>query len=277
MWTLLTSWFTVAVVVPVLITIGLGVLSMNPPEYIIAYICFTVTALLLLARTGWWLAFEQSGSKVQVVLFAFVILGSISALWSISMKWVKEREHNFLTPTSKTEQPPAEKRSAAPVAFKKHIPQLVPPSKQTEQGMSKSIVLPQENRFPLVDVELERVKAEDSEVQFAYDIFVHNKSNVTISQIHILRMINPEKNKQRIAVHERPQTKLAPFQEQINVLSPDERRKIRRERSPSYEYAVVSVIYGDDSGKRYKCIFEGDRDGLRLTDKSLIATNSSQK
>lgn len=30
-----------------------------------------------------------------------------------------------------------------------------------------------------------------------------------------------------------------------------------------YEYTRLTVIYKDDTGKQYKSIFEGDRDGLK--------------
>jgi hypothetical protein len=138
-----------------------------------------------------------------------------------------------------------------------------------------------ESRIPLVDLELVRVKAAPEfaqfQVQFAYDIFLHNKSNVTMSNIRILRVIVPDKNKQKIAIHQQPQSKLSPLQKQINVLGPGESKKIHREHSPSYEYMILTVTYQDDSDKPYRCIFEGDRDGLHLKIKSPITIEKSKK
>ena len=107
MWNVLTNWITVAVVVPILITIGIGVLSMTPPEFTTAHICFTLSAAILMARLGWWLAFEQSESKFQLFLFAFIIFGIIGCLWLFSMKWITQREQKFITSTSIKEQKPA--------------------------------------------------------------------------------------------------------------------------------------------------------------------------
>jgi hypothetical protein len=42
MWSVLFAWYTVAIVVPVLMGIGVGVLSMTPPHYTIAKTCFTL-------------------------------------------------------------------------------------------------------------------------------------------------------------------------------------------------------------------------------------------
>ena len=138
-----------------------------------------------------------------------------------------------------------------------------------------------ESRIPLVDLELERVKAAPEfaqfQVQFAYDILLHNKSDVAISNIRIMRVIDPEKNKQKIAIHQQPQSKLSTFQKQINVLGAREGKKVHREHSPSYEYMLFTVTYQDDSGKRFRCIFEGDRDGLNLKPKSIITIEKSKR
>ncbi len=124
-----------------------------------------------------------------------------------------------------------------------------------------------ENRIPLIDIKFERVKAEKDfshlEIQFAYDIYIHNKSSVSISNIRIQRLINPNKNKQKLALHG-PSPKLRPFDKTVNVLAPGDREKIYREHLSSYEYTIFVVYYRDDSGNRYKCSFEGDRDGLRM-------------
>jgi hypothetical protein len=127
---------------------------------------------------------------------------------------------------------------------------------------------------PLVDLELVRVQATQDfaqfPVQFAYDIFLHNKSNVPICNIEIMRVLDRDKNKQKIAVHNQSHSNLSPFQRHFNVIGPGEILKVHREHSPSYEYMVVTITYQDASDNRFKSVFEGDRDSLRLKTKFHI-------
>lgn len=138
----------------------------------------------------------------------------------------------------------------------------------------KTIQAPSAISIPLVDLELKRVEAPPElshlKVEFAYDIMLHNKSSEPISHIVINRQINPNKNKQKITVHQPSQSQLKPFQKKINVLGPNEHNKIHREHSPSYEYTELTVIYQDATGKRYKCSFEGDRDGVNIKNNCAI-------
>jgi hypothetical protein len=131
-----------------------------------------------------------------------------------------------------------------------------------------------ETQFPLVDIEFVRVKAEPPfeqfKVGFAYDIFLHNKSNTVLSGISIIRMIDLEKNRQKIMGQAGSPLKLRPFDKRINVLSPNERKLLYREMSESYEYMIVRVVYDSDSGNKFQCVFEGDRDGLILKNKQQI-------
>jgi len=128
--------------------------------------------------------------------------------------------------------------------------------------------------FPIVDIELARVKASPEfaqfEIQFAYDIVLHNKSSAAISNIRIVRSIVPDKNRQKILVHQTVQQKLKPFQKTINVIGPAEAGKIYREHSHSYEFMHLTVTYKDQYDRLFKCTFEGDRDGLHLTNKEMI-------
>ena len=128
--------------------------------------------------------------------------------------------------------------------------------------------------IPLVDIQLSRVTASPEfaqfEIQFAYDIVLHNKSNAAISNINIVRTIISDKNRQKIAVHQPTLQKLQSFQKAINVLGPEERSKIYREHSPSYEFMRINVMYEDQYDKLFRCTFEGDRDGMRLTKKEIL-------
>lgn len=86
----LFGWIVLGSVVTVFIGVGFSVLSMTPPHYMLAQISFTLSALLLLCRTGWWIAFEQSGEvgKSERGLTAFCLLGLIGMAWVISVTWV---------------------------------------------------------------------------------------------------------------------------------------------------------------------------------------------
>jgi hypothetical protein len=132
----------------------------------------------------------------------------------------------------------------------------------------------QETGIPLVDIEFVRVKASPEfaqfEIQFAYDIILHNKSNAAISNIHVLRTIIPDKNMQKMAVHQPAQLKLKPFQKTINALGPAESTKIYREHSSSYEFIRLTVTYNNQYDKAFRSTFEGDRDGLCLMGKERI-------
>jgi hypothetical protein len=92
MWGALFNWVTVSIVVTVLIGIGVGVLSMAPPHYIIAQFCFSLAGLLLLSRTAWWIAFEQSANTNawQRGLFVVIVFGAIGFIWLRSIEWVQE-------------------------------------------------------------------------------------------------------------------------------------------------------------------------------------------
>jgi len=177
------------------------------------------------------------------IVFAGMIVGGIAA----GLAW----QH-----TSKHTSPAIIKDDPKPDIESENIKNF------TETDKPK-LDVPQEKHFPFIDIELEEVN------EYSYDIFVHNKSNVALSQIVISRMVNPEKNKQKIAVRgDTP--KLRSLQKTISVLASGEKKKIHREHIPSWEYAIFIVHYRDDTDKQYRCIFEGDKSGLRLTEKSLI-------
>ena len=83
LWSIFGSWITVGIVVPVLIGIGVGVMSMSPPDFMIAKASFSVAALVLAARVAWWLGMELPANitRTHVVIFAFAVFGGIGALW----------------------------------------------------------------------------------------------------------------------------------------------------------------------------------------------------
>jgi len=143
-----------------------------------------------------------------------------------------------------------------------------------EKWISGGKLKTQEAGIPLVDIQLSRVTASPEfaqfEIQFAYDIVLHNKSNAAISNVNIVRTIILDRNRQKIAVHQPALQKLNSFQKTISVLGPAESSKIYREHSPSYEFMRVNVTYEDQHDKLFRCTFEGDRDGVRLTNKKTL-------
>ena len=92
MWGVLVSWTFISIVAVALVGIGVGVLSMNPPHYQIAQVCFSVSAALLIVRSGWWIAFEQPAtvSPFNRIMFTLVVFGAIGVLWEESVRWVSD-------------------------------------------------------------------------------------------------------------------------------------------------------------------------------------------
>jgi hypothetical protein len=113
MWHGLTFWGALALALGFF---GFGASRMNTDQ-LLAKTCFTLSAIILLARFGWWLAFELHTSTSRLVFYAFIIFGIIGSLWLISIKWVDHQ------PISQPKQPTAEE-IAAEIA--KRIPKLTP-------------------------------------------------------------------------------------------------------------------------------------------------------
>lgn len=114
---------------------------------------------------------------------------------------------------------------------------------------------------PLIDIEL--LTTMRDEHNFAYEIIVHNKSNVPISGIVILRRVLAKRT-QKMAVHQEPRIKLKSQSWKINALKAGESKKIHTERSESYQQATFDITYLDEYHNRYIAGFVGDRDGLSL-------------
>lgn len=98
------------------------------------------------------------------------------------------------------------------------------PNSESSKIAPNPVAVQKPTSIPLIDLELERVKGPKDfatfKIQFAYDIFLQNKSNVPISHIQVSRSVDHQKNRQKIAVHHNAQTKIAPFHKKINVLAP---------------------------------------------------------
>ncbi len=93
LWQVLASWFTIAAVVPILVGVGFSVMSMSPPDFVIAKVSFCLAAAILSLRIAWWLAMERppQASHANTVLFATVVFAAIGGLWIASLLWVDGR------------------------------------------------------------------------------------------------------------------------------------------------------------------------------------------
>jgi len=74
-----------------LVGAGFAVLSMTPPQYTLAQVFFSLSALFLIVRTGWWVVFESNHQSelMQPALFCFVIFGGAGVLWYGGVHWVQ--------------------------------------------------------------------------------------------------------------------------------------------------------------------------------------------
>ncbi len=91
MWGDLFSWTVVGILVPILIGVGVGVMSMTPPEYWVARVCFTVACILLSAKIGIWLIISES-SLAQRTIMVFVLFGIIAVGWVETLRWVENKK-----------------------------------------------------------------------------------------------------------------------------------------------------------------------------------------
>jgi hypothetical protein len=116
LWAALGSWVTVGVIVPVVISIGVGVMSLSPPEFMIARAAFCISALILAARVTWWLGVEiPNGTSLWLAaVVAFVIFGALGSLLVGSLSWISARKvHIESTQAPPLVSPPAARKEAA--------------------------------------------------------------------------------------------------------------------------------------------------------------------
>jgi hypothetical protein len=69
---------------------------------------FSVSAAFLIARSGWWIVFEQL-STVDLchrVAFTVVVLGAIGALWEESIRWVNGLQPPLQSGAQPDDKPP---------------------------------------------------------------------------------------------------------------------------------------------------------------------------
>ena len=88
MWNLLLSWAVVAVLAPLAFTAGVSVLSMTPPEFRTARRWFWVSALLVLAGTGAWVA----GGLAERWLLGVVVSVAVGIGLAFTLRWVNRKQ-----------------------------------------------------------------------------------------------------------------------------------------------------------------------------------------
>jgi hypothetical protein len=91
MWETVSSWTVVSVVVPLLVGVGVSVMSMTPPEFWVARACFAVSACVFLGKVAPWLAAVNVGG-VERLLLTFLIFGVVGVGWAGAWRWVNMRE-----------------------------------------------------------------------------------------------------------------------------------------------------------------------------------------
>lgn len=91
MWKSVHGWPVIGAAFAVLVGIGVGVLSMTPPDFTISRVGFTAAASILSMKILHWLlrALSPKRERVVVGLVAFVLIG---IAWTWSWRWVNHRE-----------------------------------------------------------------------------------------------------------------------------------------------------------------------------------------
>jgi hypothetical protein len=88
---LLFSWTVVGVVSVLVLGVGFGVMSMSPPAFLMAKMCFTAAAIIFMARVGFWLASTSAPTFERLVL-TLLICGIGGTCWVELLRWVDGRE-----------------------------------------------------------------------------------------------------------------------------------------------------------------------------------------
>lgn len=101
---ILFGWTVVGAIVLALIGVGVGVMSMRPPEFGIAKACLTGAAILLWVRLVAWFI-ETDASRLERFVTAFLLFGLVGVGWVESWKWVNRRQPVEASPIKPTDAP----------------------------------------------------------------------------------------------------------------------------------------------------------------------------
>jgi len=112
MWNTFSDWYFVVPLILAIIALGVGLMSTSPPEFLVARLCFSVAAVMLLIRIAITLISLKSSTLARVFL-SFFIFGLVGLAWVESLRWIESKERLMLqgelTPDNKpTPQNPAQ-------------------------------------------------------------------------------------------------------------------------------------------------------------------------
>ena len=90
--------WVISVAVPLLIGIGVGLMSTAPPEFTAAKVCFTLSATVWIVGVSWWLLSLEVRDVWRIVA-VFFVFGCVGASWAASWKWVDTRSNSRINAT----------------------------------------------------------------------------------------------------------------------------------------------------------------------------------
>lgn len=86
----LLSWPVVGALVVVLVVAGSGFTASHPPKAALAQAAFSVAAILLIGKAGWWLMAGTPGvSLASKIVVACAIVGVGAAWWVAALSWAR--------------------------------------------------------------------------------------------------------------------------------------------------------------------------------------------
>ena len=92
MWRVLLTWPVLGAVVLALVINGAGLMTRHPPRFMAAQISFGAAAILLVVKTGWWLAVgAQAVPLSSRLIVACTVLAVVGVWWVAAATWARRR------------------------------------------------------------------------------------------------------------------------------------------------------------------------------------------
>lgn len=141
--------------------------------------------------------------------------------------------------------------------------QMITQTKISSQALKASLL-------PLLDVSIEMIRPFTED--FAYDVRLHNKGNGPAFNITIIQWITKRDTL-------RPPTTgdIKPFEKRIPIIGKGETVTLHKERSDSHDSFAIKVMYKNLLGDLEHCIFEGNRDGLKVKEHPMLKAFQNDK
>lgn len=92
-------------------------MSLTPPEFTLARVCFILSALVVLARLTWWISVEQHVSKIILIFSISAVFLMIGIVLSTGMHWINSRELIVKQPSVSRKEPSTETVSVTPSIY----------------------------------------------------------------------------------------------------------------------------------------------------------------